>query len=346
MSEAPHLVAPYDRDHEDPNGPGDARPTALKIVRDEGLDGKLQGKVFLVTGCTTGIGVETARALHATGADVFFTGRDARKGREVAERIAQDEKPGKVVFIEMHLDSLASVRAAADEFLRLTNRLNCLVCNAEGVGLHPKAKTKDGFEMHFGTNHLGHFALFDALKNTLLESATPEYPSRLVMVSSRSHLAGAPNLDDPELGLSLDKDRPYDAHTAYGVSKTANIWMANEVERRFGGRCLHATALNPGAVVSELGRHVGAEVVQRTFGPPKVARLVKSAVQGAATTVWAAVGREWRDRGGKYLGDVQDGVPAETCREGRTGAGFAAHAFDEGKERRLWEVSLKMIKRG
>lgn len=200
--------------------------------------------------------------------------------------------------------------------------------------------------MHFGANHLGHFALFAALKDTLLESASPEYPSRLVMVSSRSHLAGAPDLDDPDLGISLNGDRPYDAHVAYGISKTANIWMANEAERRFGGRHLHATVLNPGAVVSELGRHVGAEAVERTFGPPEVARLVKSAAQGAATTVWAAVGREWRDRGGRFLGDVQEGMSAESCRDGRNGAGFAAHAFDEDKERRLWDMSLEMVKRG
>lgn len=123
-------IAPYDKDHEDPNGPGDARPSALKVIRDQELDGKLQGKVFLVTGCTSGIGFETARALHATGADVFITGRDMEKGHQVVERITHDGKPGNVIFIEMHLDSLFSVQAAASEFLKMSNRLDCLICNA------------------------------------------------------------------------------------------------------------------------------------------------------------------------------------------------------------------------
>lgn len=124
------LIAPYDKDHEDPNGPGDARPTALKVIRDQELDGKLEGQVFLVTGCTSGIGFETARALHITGADVFITGRDTEKGHQVVERITHDGKPGKVIFIEMHLDSLSSVQAAASKFLQMSNRLDCLICNA------------------------------------------------------------------------------------------------------------------------------------------------------------------------------------------------------------------------
>lgn len=123
-------IAPYDKDHEDQNGPGDARPTALKVIRDQELDGKLQGQVFLVTGCTSGIGFETARALHKTGADVFITGRDTEKGHQVVERIMHDGKPGKVIFIEMHLDSLSSVQAAASKFLEMSNRLDCLICNA------------------------------------------------------------------------------------------------------------------------------------------------------------------------------------------------------------------------
>ncbi|KAI3392859.1 hypothetical protein diail_5034 [Diaporthe ilicicola] len=335
MSTVP--IAPYDKDHNDPNGPGDARPTALKVIRDQGLDGNLQGKVFLVTGCTSGIGLETARALHVTGADVFITGRDIKKGLEVVESITHDGKPGKVVFIAMHLDSLSSVRDAASKFLQMSDRLDCLVCNA-GVGMHPKALTKDGFEMHFGTNHLGHFALFEALKDTILKSATPEDPSRLVMVSSRSHLASSVDLND----LNLE-NTTYDAHNAYGASKTANIWMANEVERRYGSQHLHATSVHPGAVASGLSRHVGEEFMKRLFGPPQVAKLVKTAGQAAATTVWAAVGREWQHRGGVYLADVQEGVPSETFTEGRTGPGYAPHAFNEENERRLWDLSVGLL---
>jgi NAD(P)-dependent dehydrogenase (short-subunit alcohol dehydrogenase family) len=124
------MAAPYANDHLNPNGPNDARPTALKIIRDEDLDGKLIGKVFLITGCTSGVGVEIARAIHATGADVYITGRQSDKGKEVVNRILADGKPGKVVYLEMSLDSLASVKEAAANFLELSETLNVLICNA------------------------------------------------------------------------------------------------------------------------------------------------------------------------------------------------------------------------
>jgi NAD(P)-dependent dehydrogenase (short-subunit alcohol dehydrogenase family) len=124
-------LAPYAREHADLNGPGDARPTALKIIRDQSLDGQLEGKVFLVTGGTSGIGLETVRALHATGADVYFTGREPKQGTAVANALKTDGKPGKVEFIALTLDSLKSVHSAAAEFLaRANGQLNCLVCNA------------------------------------------------------------------------------------------------------------------------------------------------------------------------------------------------------------------------
>lgn len=130
-SQTPHIMAaPYANDHLNPNGPNDARPTALKIIRDEDLDGKLIGKVFLITGCTSGVGVEIARAIHATGADVYITGRQSDKGKEVVNRILADGKPGKVVYLEMSLDSLASVKEAAANFLELSKTLNVLICNA------------------------------------------------------------------------------------------------------------------------------------------------------------------------------------------------------------------------
>lgn len=125
------LIAPYANDHRDPNGPGDARPTALKIVRDQALDGQLSGKVVLVTGGTSGIGYETVRALHATGADVYFTGRDVRKGKEAEEELRHDDKPGKLEYVEMSLDSVRNIRDFAADFLgRTSGKLNILICNA------------------------------------------------------------------------------------------------------------------------------------------------------------------------------------------------------------------------
>ncbi|KAL6407434.1 ww domain-containing oxidoreductase [Ilyonectria robusta] len=123
-------TSPYANDHASPNGPHDARPTALKIIRDEGLDGKLTGKVFLITGCTSGVGVEIARAIHATGADVYITGRQADKGKQVIDKILSDGKPGKVVYLDMALDSISKVKQAAANFLDLCKILNVLICNA------------------------------------------------------------------------------------------------------------------------------------------------------------------------------------------------------------------------
>jgi NAD(P)-dependent dehydrogenase (short-subunit alcohol dehydrogenase family) len=124
------VLAPYAVDHQDPNGAGDARPTALKVIRDQELDGRLGGTVFFVTGGTSGLGHATVRALHATAADVYFTCRDSAKGEEVVNTILRDGKPGKVGFVEMELDSLASVRAGAAALLRKSNKLNVLICNA------------------------------------------------------------------------------------------------------------------------------------------------------------------------------------------------------------------------
>lgn len=124
-------LAPYASDHRDPNGPGDARPSALKIIRDQNLDGKLVGKVILITGGTFGIGRETTRALHATGADVYITGRDAEKGKATVDELSRDGKPGKIEYIFVDQGSLSSVRALAKELLQRTNgQLNCLICNA------------------------------------------------------------------------------------------------------------------------------------------------------------------------------------------------------------------------
>lgn len=139
-------LAPYAADHEDTNGPGDARPNALKIIRDENLDGALTGKVFLITGGTNGIGVETARAIHVTGADVYVTGQNRERGEETVKMITSDGKPGKVVFLEMALDSLQSVRDTARKFLEETGgKVNVLVTNAgEFDNLHLVGTTVNG----------------------------------------------------------------------------------------------------------------------------------------------------------------------------------------------------------
>ncbi len=137
------MSSPYAAAHKAPKGPGDARPTALDIVKDEGLEGKLTGKVALITGCSSGIGIETARAMAATGARLFLGVRDIAKGESAVSDIL---KPGHVELLKMDLNSLDSVRAAVDEFKKKSKTLNILINNA-GIMANPKGKTADGFEL-------------------------------------------------------------------------------------------------------------------------------------------------------------------------------------------------------
>lgn len=218
----------YAEAHKQPKGPGDARPTAMQIVEDEGLVGKLSDKVFLVTGVSSGIGIETMRALYATGGHVFGTVRNVEKGQKAVDDVKSRTKSGgKITLIEMDNESLASVRAAAESFLKQSKQLNILVNNA-GVMATPEGKTKDGFETQFGVNHLAHFLLFQLLKPTLLASSSAEFPSRVVSVSSFGHRYGPVRFHDYNF---TEKDS-YDPNLSYGQSKTTNIWLANEIEVR------------------------------------------------------------------------------------------------------------------
>ncbi|KAG7146990.1 Oxidoreductase calI like protein [Verticillium longisporum] len=228
----------YAASHVSTQGPGDARPTALQVVEDEGLVNQLAGKVVLVTGANSGIGVETARAIHATGATLYITARDSAKAQQAIENIKNGPGPksdAPIHAIELRLDSFASVRAAAKAFHDKGDKLNLLILNA-GVMATPEWKTEDGFEAQFGTNHLGHFLLFQLLKPDLLAASTPDFQSRVVSVASSAHRYSKVRLDD----LNFEKD-PYEPWTAYGQSKTANIYFANEVERRYGSKGLHAS---------------------------------------------------------------------------------------------------------
>lgn len=206
----------YRTAHTNPKGPGDARPTALQVIKDEHLeDGSLSEKVILITGCSSGLGVETARALKATGATLFLTARNTEKAKAALGDILDDD--GRVHLLKLDLESFASVRACVEEFLTRSNTLNVLITNA-GVRLVPEGRTQDGFEVHLGTNHLSHFLLFSLLKPTLLRSSTPAFQSRVVAVSSTAHRTAPLDFDD----LNFER-RKYDGVAAYGQSKLANV---------------------------------------------------------------------------------------------------------------------------
>jgi NAD(P)-dependent dehydrogenase (short-subunit alcohol dehydrogenase family) len=295
--------------------------------------GKLEGKTILITGCSSGIGIETARALKATGARLLVTARDLTKGRKALGDILE---PGKVDLLLLDLNSLESVRKAAAEFLSASNnQLNILINNA-GVMRTPEGLTADGFETQFGTNHLAHFLLFQLLKPALLASSTPTFHSRVVAVSSMGHRYFAPKIDNMMLTGEYQPDH------AYSHSKTANIWFANEIERRYGRQGLHAFSLNPGGIMTGLQVHVPAEIMEGWKASEEIVNYMKSPEQGAATTVWAAVAKVWEGKGGKYLDDCQVSQPVPEGYE-LLDSGYEKWAYDEEKEGKLWKMSNEWV---
>ena len=321
-------------------GPGDARPTALEIVQDEDLVGKLTDKAVFITGANQGLGLETARALHATGATIYLGVRDVKKGQEAIDSIlssSKDKNKDSLRLIQMSLDSLESVRSAAKAFLTQSDKLNILILNA-GVMATPEGRTVDGFETQFGTNHLGHFLLFQLLKPTLLASVTPSFNSRVVVVASAGHRHTGIRFHD----LTFDEPGSYEPYTAYGQSKTANIYLANEIERRYGPKGLHALSLHPGGIITNLAQYVDRELLKDMS---KGKNFMMNAEQGAATTVYAALSKEWEGRGGRYLANCIEQGPLDPNSSQFDGdsVGYAPWAYDVEKAAKLWDVSCELV---
>jgi len=320
----------YAEAHASPNGPDDTRPSALQIIKDEGLENKLTSKVALITGCSSGIGIDTARALSATGAKVYCCVRNPAKG---SAALADILSPGRVELLTLDLNSLASVRACAKDFLSKSQKLNILINNAGIMATPALEHTADGFEGQFGTNHLAHFLLFQLLKPTLLASSTADFNSRVVALSSMGHRSAG-----IQFGNYNFENGGYSPWTAYGQSKTANIYLANEIDRRYGSKGLHALSVHPGGILTGLQIHMPKETLERFGKDETIRKSLKSTAQGAATSVWAAVGREWEGKGGRYLEDCQEAGMHQGGAEG-----YAKWAYDEGGEKRLWADSCRMV---
>lgn len=321
----------YAAAHLNSTGPGDGRPTALQIIKDEGLEGKLADKVILVTGTSSGIGAPTVEAFAATGATVFAAARDHEKNKAALAHVK-----GKVELLDLDLSSFASVRAAAQDLLKRSGgKLNVIVNNAGVMAVAKQTLTVDGHEMQFGTNHLGHFLLFQLLKPALLASATPDFPSRVVSLSSVGHRFGGIHWGN------FNMDGEYDPWAAYAQAKTANILMVNGIERRYGSQNLHGLAVHPGGIWTPLQRHLSEEEVAQ-FKNPTVEASMKTPEQGAATSVYAAVSKEFEGKGRVYLEDAGSwglAQPNATLVD----RGHAPHAFDEEAEDRLWVESSKIV---
>lgn len=345
------MSSKYRAAHAEPHGPGDARPTAVQILQDEGLltfPNRLEGKTVLITGGTSGLGFEAAKALHQARAKVFISGRcDATKGHDIAASIqsaTEHKSTYPAQFIRMDLSDFDSVKSGASDFLSKANgAINLLICNAGVMAVPTRETTKQGHEMQFGVNYLSHFLLFEVLRPALLASSTSEFASRAVMVSSCAHRGSG-------LVQGYDYDfetTPYDAGVSYGQSKTANIYAANEIERRFGAQGLHGLSVHPGVIMDTgLVRHMTdnpAEFESMLAQNPKFRPQTKSPPQGAASILWAAVATELEARGGQYLEDCSIGQPVEKDVEWWD-PGYSAWCYDQAAEERLWMDSEKMVK--
>ncbi len=309
--------------------PYNAKSSALEVVA--GHD--LSGKTALITGANSGIGLETARALLAAGAEVIFAVRDPEKGEEAAQGLRKSTGNEQARVLALDLSSLQSVRAAAEQFLSRWSRLHILINNA-GVMATPQSYTVDGFERQFGTNHIGHFVLAQQLLPALRAAA----PSRVVALSSSGHRRSDIHFEDIQY-----KSRPYDKWEAYGQSKTADALFGVGFTHRFAQEGITANAVHPGGIHTELQRYIPQEE-WRALGwideQGNVNPAFKTPEQGAATSVWAAVGKELEGVGGLYLEDCQESHPFDPA---KPMTGYKSYALDPEHAERLWTASEKLV---
>lgn len=244
-----------------------------------------QGRIAIVTGANSGIGYETARALVAKGAQVIMACRNEQKAESAAQKICDEGPRGTVDVMCLDLADLASVHQFTDEFKRRYGALHLLINNAGVMALPKRYETADGFEMQFGTNHLGHFAL----TGRLLDKLTHTPGARVVNVSSFAHKLGRMNFDD------LNAKRRYQAWIAYCQSKLANLLFTYELQRRFEAAGVNTTAAaaHPGWTNTNLQKHSGILKISNPF-------FGQSPAMGALPTLYAAVGPDVT--GGSYYG--------------------------------------------
>ncbi|MCM2388569.1 SDR family NAD(P)-dependent oxidoreductase [Streptomyces sp. CWNU-1] len=304
--------------------PFTASSTAMDVTT--GVD--LTGRAMIVTGASSGIGVETARALAARGAQVTLAVRDMDAGQRTADTIAATTGNDRVSVRRLDLTDLGSIGAFSTEW---NGPLHALIHNA-GVMETPQTYTRHGWELQFATNHLGHFALTLALQSALTEAATATGEARIVAVSSSGHGSSPVRFDD-----LFFRRRPYDPGQAYGQSKTAQILFAVEATRRWAHHGITANALMPGGVWTNLQRH---------WDPDRRARLQaafpgKTLQQGAATSVLLAASPRLRGVSGRYFDDCNEAEPVEEIIDGLHGV--RAWALDQDAARRLWDVSLALV---
>ena len=302
----------------------------------------LEGKQILVTGVSAGLGVETARSLVAHGAQVVGAARDLTKAEEATAEVRKDAAAngGSFELVALDLASLKSVRACAGELLDKGKFFDVVIANA-GVMATPFGHTADGFEMQFGTNHLGHFVFVNRIVPLMRAG------SRLINLSSSGHRFSNVDLDDPNFERT-----PYDPFVAYGRSKTANILFAVAFDQRHRERGVRAAAVHPGGIQTELARHMDQgrlqamvdQINKQLAAEGKGHFQFKTIQQGAATSVWAAVVAPAEEIGGRYCENchvsniVPDDVTINAISEGVRG-----YALDPNTAQALWKKSEELV---
>jgi NAD(P)-dependent dehydrogenase (short-subunit alcohol dehydrogenase family) len=312
-----------------------ATSTAEEVLA--GLD--LKGKRFLITGASSGIGLETARSLVARGASVVgavLHRADAERAT-AGVRDTASHSGGSFDLVELDLGSLHSVRALADRLLSDGRPFDAIIANA-GIMATPFARTVDGFERQFATNYLGHFDLINRIEPLLSDGG------RLVVVSSQAHRVADVDLDDPNF-----ERQAYDPWVAYGRSKTADALFAVEFDRRHRQRGVRAASVMPGNSLTALPRHLAQADLQGLFAAVGKARAaaglppaqLKEVEQAAATSVWAAVVADKDAIGGHYLEDCAVAPVDDTANPFADGA--RSYALDADRARELWLRTEAML---
>ncbi|MBE1495629.1 NAD(P)-dependent dehydrogenase (short-subunit alcohol dehydrogenase family) [Amycolatopsis lexingtonensis] len=300
------------------------RSTAAEVAA--GID--LSGRRAVVTGASSGLGTETARALATTGAEVTLAVRDVEAGERAAKDIAATTGSTALRVAPLDLtdpDSIAAFTSAWD------GPLHILVNNA-GVMATPEQYTEQGWEWQFATNHLGHFALATGLHDALAAAGA----ARIVVVSSSGHQQSPVVFDDIHFAF-----QPYDPWLAYGQSKTANVLFAVEATRRWAGDGITANALMPGAIYTNLQRHTGGRGSGKV--PPE---LIKTPEQGAATSVLLATSPLLDGIGGRYFADCNETGTIDRRGDAAPLHGVARYALDPEGAERLWTRSETLLAKG
>ncbi len=283
----------------------------------------MQGKTVLLTGGNAGIGKEAARQLAARGADVILTSRDPARGEQAVADLRADALAGSVRWLPLDLADFASIRALAERVREEVPRLDVLVNNA-GALLGERRLTRDGFEMTFGVNHLGHVLLTDLLLPLLRSSR----PARVVVVASEAHRAARDGIDFDD----LQRERAYHPFRVYAESKLANILFARELARREAEHGLSVFAVHPGVVASRFAQDGDARGLIPLFY--RIARpFLRDCARGARSTVYAASAPGIEGQSGAYFLDERARTPSRVAR-------------NDALARRLWEVSAALVAKG